>query len=407
MILATFYPFSQTTFFQDQLGDLPWSSIMGVVTVILSRPPHEPHSLCPLPPHRLPDAYGACSTPSWSWAAVSWPSPCPGTTSSRSWCCTPPGGLLKAILLGLLDRLPGTGPPSWTRRGRGRFGRRTSKGRLPGRGPGPVQETEGESATPDRNTGTRQSPGFQPTRPSIRPTDDHESCRVESPAHLPGRVPQGRVWSGGHHRHRRSRGDGLSGPLCPSTPGAGIGGDLRRSTRAKPASTNVWGWWRRCSMPRYLNSLPGDTAVGHVRYSTAGGAQLANAQPIMVRYAGGDLAIAHNGNLTNAHDVRETIGPGRGHLPDRLRFRGDHPPHRPFQARDRRRPDRRCPHLSGGSLLRHHLGGRHPLCRPGPPRLPAPGPGPEGRRVRGGQRDLRPGHHRRGVRPGRVLLGRC
>jgi amidophosphoribosyltransferase len=56
-----------------------------------------------------------------------------------------------------------------------------------------------------------------------------------------------------------------------------------------------------------LKGLPGDTAVGHVRYSTAGGGQLANAQPIMVRYAMGDLAIAHNGNLTNAYDVRNRL----------------------------------------------------------------------------------------------------
>ncbi|NNM05561.1 MAG: amidophosphoribosyltransferase [Gemmatimonadetes bacterium] len=56
-----------------------------------------------------------------------------------------------------------------------------------------------------------------------------------------------------------------------------------------------------------LQSLPGPTALGHVRYSTAGGAQLANAQPIMVKYAEGDLAIAHNGNLTNAHDIRNRL----------------------------------------------------------------------------------------------------
>ena len=56
-----------------------------------------------------------------------------------------------------------------------------------------------------------------------------------------------------------------------------------------------------------LEGLPGDTAVGHVRYSTAGGSQLANAQPIMVRYAEGDLAIAHNGNLTNALDIRNRL----------------------------------------------------------------------------------------------------
>jgi amidophosphoribosyltransferase len=56
-----------------------------------------------------------------------------------------------------------------------------------------------------------------------------------------------------------------------------------------------------------LDALPGETAIGHVRYSTAGGGQLANAQPIMVRYAQGDLAIAHNGNLTNAHDIRNRL----------------------------------------------------------------------------------------------------
>jgi amidophosphoribosyltransferase len=56
-----------------------------------------------------------------------------------------------------------------------------------------------------------------------------------------------------------------------------------------------------------LERLPGSTAVGHVRYSTAGGGQLANAQPIMVRYAEGDLTIAHNGNLTNAHDIRNRL----------------------------------------------------------------------------------------------------
>ena len=56
-----------------------------------------------------------------------------------------------------------------------------------------------------------------------------------------------------------------------------------------------------------LRDLPGDTAVGHVRYSTSGGGQLANAQPIMVRYAMGDLAIAHNGNLTNAYEVRNRL----------------------------------------------------------------------------------------------------
>lgn len=56
-----------------------------------------------------------------------------------------------------------------------------------------------------------------------------------------------------------------------------------------------------------LKGLPGRTAVGHVRYSTAGGSQVLNAQPIVVRYAEGDLAVSHNGNLTNAHDLKTRL----------------------------------------------------------------------------------------------------
>jgi amidophosphoribosyltransferase len=56
-----------------------------------------------------------------------------------------------------------------------------------------------------------------------------------------------------------------------------------------------------------LASLPGTTAIGHVRYSTAGGGGVRNAQPIAVRYAMGDLAVAHNGNLTNAHELRQRL----------------------------------------------------------------------------------------------------
>src|SRR5690554_869347 len=56
-----------------------------------------------------------------------------------------------------------------------------------------------------------------------------------------------------------------------------------------------------------LQRLEGRTALGHVRYSTTGGGGARNAQPILVRYAEGDLAVAHNGNLTNAHDLRSWL----------------------------------------------------------------------------------------------------
>jgi len=56
-----------------------------------------------------------------------------------------------------------------------------------------------------------------------------------------------------------------------------------------------------------LDRLPGDVAVGHTRYSTAGTTVLANAQPHLVNYRSGPLAVAHNGNLTNAAEIREEL----------------------------------------------------------------------------------------------------
>jgi len=56
-----------------------------------------------------------------------------------------------------------------------------------------------------------------------------------------------------------------------------------------------------------LTALPGRMALGHTRYSTAGGAGLVNAQPIVVSYREGDLALVHNGNLTNGQFLREEL----------------------------------------------------------------------------------------------------
>ena len=56
-----------------------------------------------------------------------------------------------------------------------------------------------------------------------------------------------------------------------------------------------------------LAKMPGKVALGHVRYSTAGGPGLVNAQPILVRYHQGDLALVHNGNITNAADLRSRL----------------------------------------------------------------------------------------------------
>src|SRR5512146_886087 len=53
-----------------------------------------------------------------------------------------------------------------------------------------------------------------------------------------------------------------------------------------------------------LSTLKGYAAIGHVRYSTAGASHLKNAQPIAVQYAGGAVAVGHNGNLVNAEQLR-------------------------------------------------------------------------------------------------------
>ena len=59
--------------------------------------------------------------------------------------------------------------------------------------------------------------------------------------------------------------------------------------------------------PRVLGKLPGRNAIGHVRYSTAGGSHLSNAQPFVVHFREGTVAVAHNGNLTNALGLRDEL----------------------------------------------------------------------------------------------------
>lgn len=56
-----------------------------------------------------------------------------------------------------------------------------------------------------------------------------------------------------------------------------------------------------------LHGLVGSMAVGHTRYSTSGSSHLRNAQPLTVDCARGQIAIAHNGNLTNAAPLREEL----------------------------------------------------------------------------------------------------
>lgn len=57
-----------------------------------------------------------------------------------------------------------------------------------------------------------------------------------------------------------------------------------------------------------MDKLPqGRMAIGHTRYSTTGGQNISNAQPLVVRHIKGHMALAHNGNLTNAQELREQL----------------------------------------------------------------------------------------------------
>ncbi len=59
-----------------------------------------------------------------------------------------------------------------------------------------------------------------------------------------------------------------------------------------------------------LNNLQGNAAIGHVRYSTTGESKIENAQPLESRFKLGQIAVAHNGNLTNTKVIRELLEDG-------------------------------------------------------------------------------------------------
>lgn len=56
-----------------------------------------------------------------------------------------------------------------------------------------------------------------------------------------------------------------------------------------------------------LHSMCGNIGIGHVRYSTQGASSVENAQPLVLKYLKGTLALAHNGNLTNADILRDSL----------------------------------------------------------------------------------------------------
>jgi len=80
------------------------------------------------------------------------------------------------------------------------------------------------------------------------------------------------------------------------------------ASKAREPSSE-WAWYPRRSL-RHVQTLRGDIAIGHTRYSTAGSSTIENAQPMLARFRDGHIGLAHNGNLTNASELRRELEDG-------------------------------------------------------------------------------------------------
>ena len=77
--------------------------------------------------------------------------------------------------------------------------------------------------------------------------------------------------------------------------------------KGKVLSSKDMGLVNEAFTTEILEKLKGDIGVGHVRYSTAGSSTRENAQPLVLNYVKGTLALAHNGNLINAPELRKEL----------------------------------------------------------------------------------------------------
>ena len=97
--------------------------------------------------------------------------------------------------------------------------------------------------------------------------------------------------------------------------------------------THGHGFGRRHFYRGRAPKLHGTLAIGHTRYSTAGDSSLLNAQPIMVQSNKGMMALAHNGNLVNAQEIRHAWKSGLD-FSDQQRYRSHRSSDRAFQRAD-------------------------------------------------------------------------
>ena len=92
-----------------------------------------------------------------------------------------------------------------------------------------------------------------------------------------------------------------------------------------------------------IKRLEGQSAIGHNRYSTQGQSHLKNAQPFVVEYSQGPIAISHNGNLVNGTLLRDELEQAGSIFQSTIRHRSHHSSDRDFERADVDGTDRRSP----------------------------------------------------------------
>lgn len=129
----------------------------------------------------------------------------------------------------------------------------------------------------------------------VNPDELHEECGVFGMYDLDGSNVASEIYYGLfalQHRGQESCGIAVS------------------DTQGPKGKVNVFKGMGLCNevfTPEIIETLNGNIGVGHVRYSTAGGSTRENAQPLVLNYVKGTLALAHNGNLVNAPELRREL----------------------------------------------------------------------------------------------------
>lgn len=130
---------------------------------------------------------------------------------------------------------------------------------------------------------------------SFDPEELHEECGVFGVIDLDGNDIVSTIYYGLfalQHRGQESCGMAVSDTAGP---------------KGKVKSWKGMGLVSEVFTPEQLDALQGNIGVGHVRYSTAGGSNINNTQPLVLNYVKGTLALAHNGNLVNTPELRREL----------------------------------------------------------------------------------------------------